>query len=184
MRHNEVERVTDYLKQMGLLGNWQRIEVSYRGPQQAVATVQYADSEPRRWHVVSRDGFTNEELWKVYEEIVPPDSPADHIADFGKMVETRWISVSERLPERGQFVLSYSPGYSHVIAECDRGEWRSAHSDSETGEPWLRDAGTVTHWMPLPEPPVATLSAEALAIAKRIGELPVKLWTKEPPEVT
>jgi hypothetical protein len=64
-----------------------------------------------------------------------------------------WIPVSERLPDRGEWVLAYGPRYSHIVAECDRGEWRSVYMDSETGEPWLREAGMVTHWMPLPKPP-------------------------------
>ena len=61
--------------------------------------------------------------------------------------------VTERLPNRGEWVLAYGPHYSHIVAECDRGEWRSVYRDSETGEPWLREAGMVTHWMPLPAPP-------------------------------
>jgi hypothetical protein len=64
-----------------------------------------------------------------------------------------WIPVTERLPNRGEWVLAYGPHYSHIVAECDRGEWRSVYRDSETGEPWLREARMVTHWMPLPEPP-------------------------------
>ena len=154
MRHNEVERVADYLKQSGLLVNWQRIEVSYRDPRHAVATVQYADSEPRRWHVVSYDGFTNEELWKVYEEIVTPDSPADHVADFGGMVETRWISASESLPKVGEPVLCCWSRQKIGMGVAMRRDlwgkvaWTNVDQWDEIDEPIA--------WMPLPEPPEVT----------------------------
>jgi len=80
---------------------------------------------------------------------------ANHIAihNMGITGCGRWIPVTERLPNRGEWVLAYGPHYSHIVAECDRGEWRSVYRDSETGEPWLREAGMVTHWMPLPAPP-------------------------------
>jgi hypothetical protein len=79
---------------------------------------------------------------------------AKGIADIIRTAaEPDWIPVTERLPNRGEWVLAYGPHYSHIVAECDRGEWRSVYRDSETGEPWLREAGMVTHWMPLPAPP-------------------------------
>ena len=65
----------------------------------------------------------------------------------------RWISVEERLPEHGKYVLCW---YSDI----DGGEWHTvgklltngiwALDIYETDEP---EYYTVTHWMPLPEPP-------------------------------
>jgi hypothetical protein len=79
---------------------------------------------------------------------------SDVLLDAARELDRRsWIPVTERLPNRGEWVLAYGPHYSHIVAECDRGEWRSVYRDSETGEPWLREAGMVTHWMPLPAPP-------------------------------
>ncbi len=153
---NEAEKVTEYLKQSGLLANWQQVTVAMKALGHAVATVRYAESDPRQWHVVSKDGFTNEALWNVYEVKLPPDSPADHFADAGKMVETRWIPVSERLPEHDSRVLvaAKQPDGQLVVKELLFVDW------SDPPEPprpeWSGDRGherNVTHWMPLPEPP-------------------------------
>jgi hypothetical protein len=75
---NNAEKVAEYLKQGGLLANWQQVTVAMQDLHHAVATVRYADSGPRQWHVLSKDGFTNEALWNVYEVKLPQDSPAGH----------------------------------------------------------------------------------------------------------
>jgi len=54
--------------------------------------------------------------------------------------ERRWIPVSERLPEDGRTILTYTIG----------GNIEVFLYDSSTYQPvWYG----VTHWMPLPEPP-------------------------------
>lgn len=54
--------------------------------------------------------------------------------------ERRWIPVSERLPEDGRTILTYTLG----------GNIEVFLYDSSTYQPvWYG----VTHWMPLPEPP-------------------------------
>lgn len=57
-----------------------------------------------------------------------------------------WISVRDRLPEQDQMVLTWS--YDEIIAwgAIKHGVW-SAIRD-EYGQEI-----TITHWMPLPEPP-------------------------------
>lgn len=55
-----------------------------------------------------------------------------------------WISVEERLPEEGSCVLAYSEfgiGYSICVKY-----YRHKRFWNDGGE-------SVTHWMPLPEPP-------------------------------
>ena len=73
---------------------------------------------------------------------------ADHLIANGVTVQ-EWVSVEDRLPEKGEEVLVFDT----------RENW--------TGFAWLRpdetwtalgfdfpfDLGEVTHWMPLPEPP-------------------------------
>ena len=73
---------------------------------------------------------------------------ADHLISNGVTVQ-EWISVDERLPEKGEEVLVFDT----------RENW--------TGFAWLNpdetwtalgfdfpfDLGEVTHWMPLPQPP-------------------------------
>ena len=83
-----------------------------------------------------------------HELVDPIEAVADYLLDSGVTVQ-EWISVTERLPEKGEEVLVFDT----------RENW--------TGFAWLRpdetwtalgfdfpfDLGEVTHWMPLPEPP-------------------------------
>lgn len=56
---------------------------------------------------------------------------------------TDWISVEDRLPPPGMYLISDSN--SVYVAEFDR-NWGFC---PDVG-PWFK---SVTHWMPLPEPP-------------------------------
>lgn len=62
-----------------------------------------------------------------------------------------WISVKDRLPEKGVLVLVFAKAkYTAVEAICiDRLE------EGEKRPVWFYTHGwyEVTHWMPLPEPP-------------------------------
>lgn len=58
----------------------------------------------------------------------------------------RWISVEERLPEKGVFVVVY---YGNFIGNLmDVYMWDGECWRSSTG--YLEDAENITHWMPLP----------------------------------
>ena len=64
-----------------------------------------------------------------------------------------WISVKDRLPEENYDgsvnAVLVTDGLVQHIAYFARGEWRFAES-GEIKEPmWY----SITHWMPLPEPP-------------------------------
>ena len=83
-----------------------------------------------------------------HELVAPTEAVADYLLDSGVTVQ-EWISVKDRLPEKGEEVLVFDT----------RENW--------TGFAWLRpdetwtalgfdfplDLGEVTHWMPLPQPP-------------------------------
>jgi len=62
----------------------------------------------------------------------------------------KWISVKDRLPDVGIYVLGLLAGYygSSILAVSRQytaeTEWRAAQT---------REVVPVTHWMPLPEPP-------------------------------
>ena len=61
----------------------------------------------------------------------------------------KWISVDDRLPEEDGYYLcciksSLFPDRIYIdILECDKGSFEEGHIYTDT----------VTHWMPLPEPP-------------------------------
>ena len=83
-----------------------------------------------------------------HELVDPTEAVADYLLDSGVTVQ-EWISVRDRLPEKGEEVLVFDT----------RENW--------TGFAWLRpdetwtalgfdfpfDLGEVTHWMPIPQPP-------------------------------
>ena len=61
----------------------------------------------------------------------------------------KWISVEDRLPNEDGYYLcciksSLFPNRIYIdILECDKGSFEEGHIYTDT----------VTHWMPLPEPP-------------------------------
>lgn len=63
----------------------------------------------------------------------------------------KWIPVTERLPEEGKFVLVYGDLYPNkhdggVIAVSKRMDWNYWQGFGRERN--------ITHWMPLPQPPV------------------------------
>ncbi len=61
---------------------------------------------------------------------------------------TRWIPVTERLPEVGRRVLATSGVFVGEAFRAQSGEWARIYG------PWNDFLErSVTHWMPLPEPP-------------------------------
>ena len=57
---------------------------------------------------------------------------------------TKWIPVTERLPEDDVFVLNCNDHGNIVIGKIIGGTWWYKYFSYQ---------GQVTHWMPLPEPP-------------------------------
>lgn len=83
---------------------------------------------------------------------------ADHLIANGVTVQ-EWISVKDRLPDNKEYdwVLAQvveDNGFMHIPTVM---EYRQSRNDwFEETYGWLSDhngAFTVTHWMPLPEPP-------------------------------
>ena len=77
------------------------------------------------------------------------------------MMETKWISIKDKLPDEQQNVLVTS-GNEPYIAKLDR--FDPSYLNELTwyiqGAPWRGgnwgtslDKSNVTHWMPLPNPP-------------------------------
>lgn len=62
-----------------------------------------------------------------------------------------WISVKERLPKYGDYVLCIGPKRGYYISE-----YRGLVDIPHKAWPWFMAQGRsvkITHWMPLPEPP-------------------------------
>lgn len=90
---------------------------------------------------------------------------ADHLIANGVTVQ-KWIPVTERLPEEDGKYLVFEQGNGRTVTsvlkfakdarKVDRydfkGRWKNAwyEYDSEWG---YYTVNSVTHWMPLPEPP-------------------------------
>ena len=63
-----------------------------------------------------------------------------------KAMENKWISVDERLPEENVRVL--------VWLKDDVQRYTHIDTDRRLHAIWVRWGENVTHWMPLPEPPM------------------------------
>lgn len=78
-------------------------------------------------------------------------SLAKSVNQASDILRRRWIPVSERLPERGELVLTANKfdgvNYSYLT---NSGDWYSANNIRY--DSWTRES-YVTHWMPLPKPP-------------------------------
>ena len=84
----------------------------------------------------------------VYDEWYGNDDIAEKLISKGVTVQ-EWISADDRLPEEDGYYLcciksSLFPDRVYIdILECDKGSFEEGHIYTDT----------VTHWMPLPQPP-------------------------------
>lgn len=78
---------------------------------------------------------------------------ADKLLENGVTVQ-KWISVDDRLPEVGEYVLCVLKGFSYggKIQVC-----KFVPADKFRGKPYFEHFRngfpSVTNWMPLPQPP-------------------------------
>ena len=101
---------------------------------------------------------STKELLCYGEVFVSTSRVADHLIANGVTIQ-KWIPVTERLPDNKEhdWVLAQvveTDGYMHIPKVM---EYRQALNDwYEETYGWLskhNGAFSVTHWMPLPEPP-------------------------------
>ena len=113
----------------------------------------YTESQMQRIEQAAYDGATLEagKEWERqrYEFDATEAKLAARIAELE--AAQRWIPVSERLPEIGVRVLFYNSFITNIHKgwlSCD--EWVSEIGVFYNGDKLKR----ITHWMPLPEPPI------------------------------
>lgn len=100
---------------------------------EAADAIEELEKEVQNWKITAGEEASGLEHWfENYQKDIP-----------------RWIPVSERLPEAdGSFITAYSKGGVsqnwYMTFHHGGGKW---YQNSE-------DTGEVTHWMPLPSPPV------------------------------
>lgn len=70
-----------------------------------------------------------------------------------KQTESKWISVKDRLPEHGQKVLLYNKNEFNGKLEIRFGSKHIGHNEWYSSDAYEDEIFTITHWMPLPEPP-------------------------------
>lgn len=78
---------------------------------------------------------------------------ANALYNAGYRKQSEWISVTERMPEQEGTYLVCSCEYNQMMTRCSfyhDGVWWFGNFDNYT----------VTHWMPLPEPPEMKGGAE------------------------
>ena len=75
------------------------------------------------------------------------------ITEYFRNLESRWISVDDRLPEPGQYVLQWGESVVDKYRGLGESTMMAGQLINENGHRWA-DFG-VTHWMPLPNPPQA-----------------------------
>jgi len=82
-------------------------------------------------------------LLEVYDQIHigPPGNARIMIMTAPTVME--WVSVEDRMPEEGTWVLVCEKDGCMFIDVRDDGEWRIG----------VQALAVITHWMPLPEPP-------------------------------
>jgi hypothetical protein len=89
------------------------------------------------------------DLVNLTGQLAEVSADRDHLREAAKMMP-KWISVEERLPEQGKryLVLGYFHATNKPFIEI---LWHDAH-DLWWNRLYKGDY-SVTHWMPLPEPP-------------------------------
>ena len=126
---------------------------------------EWADMQFLLWDAQRRAGISDAEITAAMEDKLkinmerqwpePKDGePRLHIKEPGNYPVTPdgWISCSERMPDDGQHVIILCDGAFVLYAQYRDGEFFDVVRNGE--EFFETQSRNVTHWMPLPEPPL------------------------------
>lgn len=72
------------------------------------------------------------------------------------MTINQWISVKDRLPNTGEYILCFESSYGMFVAQYNRHKayYNPGYFDSwDSGHCCGREPPDPTHWMPLPASP-------------------------------
>ena len=134
-----------------------------------------SDTMPERITI----GYTKDDVEQMqidaldfYQQTVVPDLRAQLDAANARIAELeaaqRWVSVDERLPDVAEWCLVYGKhlhATPHIVNRSVT-SMRLLSGSSSTVSWWIRESKLtspvarplVTHWMPLPPPPIADVT--------------------------
>ena len=102
-----------------------------------------------------------QKMVEMYSRACQERDRANELLQKGQERTTQWISAKDRLPDACGFPcllcgenkfgqIRVFEGFTGYM-KCGKSEWHSNQKDIDI------DVWTITHWMPLPEPPKAAL---------------------------
>jgi len=97
--------------------------------------------------------LTNSQQLDVLDWATGWEEAANYLIDHGVTVQ-EWVSVDDRLPKEGEYVLCVLKGFNYggKIQVC-----KFVPADKFKDKPYFEHFRngfpSVTHWMPMPEPP-------------------------------
>ena len=126
-------------------------EISGYTPDEMIAMYNDYGRMAKEWEAYASAGLSPEvcaEYRKFEDEVVASGMTFGEVVELMHKERTRWIPVSERLPEKDGFYNVVMNG--GVWGEPD--VWSATSCGFYDGM-WDEDGTTITHWMPLPEAP-------------------------------
>ena len=101
-------------------------------------------------------GYLMKTAAEKIDELLDSVETLDNLTDMLMECVPQWISVKERLPEpETEVIAAFDDGY--VWAMWQKWSLTDEYEEGESPFDYYKDVGagihTVTHWMPLPEPP-------------------------------
>ena len=108
--------------------------------------VDWINEDNLDWYDIPSEEMTLEQARSAVREL------RKKVAEQFARTQNEWISVKDRLPEPNTWVLVYVK-YTIPVFEFERGIRKRNNVIKYFYIDKFPQTGTITHWMPLPEPP-------------------------------